>query len=176
MTLATSEHPTPVLLLADAVHLVQTVARFEPHSVEPVARACLRALVHDLLASAHGLDAALGPSAPPPAPARSSAAGPPAVQPLPEAGDCRAERPGSLRVSGTGDEVRLQGRGPAGEGDLVRAALHRRAGASGTEAEERLGGLLWTALVTLSRDGLEPPTALPTPLTLVGRFRAGHPG
>lgn len=157
MALAALEHPTPVHLLADAVGLVQAAARLGPRPVDPTTRACLHALVHDLVASARGLETALAP-------------------PLPEAADDHAERPGSLRVSGVGGEVRVRGRGPAGEGDLVRAALHRRAGASGTEAEERLGGLLWTALVTLSRDGLDPPTALPTPLTLVGRHGGGHPG
>lgn len=161
MAIAAIEHPTSVHLLADAVSLLRAASRLGPPAVDPVSAGCLRALVRDLVASARDLEESLTPAPPAPSPL--------AVVPCAEAGGGRTARPGSLQLSAEHDEVRLRGRGPAGEGDLVRAALHRRAGAPGTDAQQRLGAQLWTALVALSRDGLDPPTAVPTPLGLVDR-------
>ncbi|VXB47739.1 hypothetical protein [Nocardioides sp. AX2bis] len=161
MALAAIEHPTPVHLLADAADLVRAAARPGPRPVDPATARCLRALLRDLLDAAGELEASLEAPAPAPTPL--------AVVPDTDAGGGRTARPGSLQLSTRCAEVRLAGRGPAPEGDLVRAALHHRAGASGSAAQEQLGALLWTALVAMARDGLDPPTALPSPLGLVGR-------
>lgn len=159
MALAATEHPTPVHLLADAVDLVQAAILLGTRPTDPVTARRLRVLLADLLVSAGELQESLGDASPTPL----------AVVPVTDAGAGRPVRPGSLQVVTTGAEVRLRGRGPTVEGDLVRAALQHRAGATGSPAQEHLGGLLWSALVALSRDGLEPPTALPTPLGVVGR-------
>lgn len=159
MALAAIEHPTPVHLLADAVDLLQAAARVRPRPSDPATVRCLRALLRDLLVAAGELEDVLAAASPTPL----------AVVPVTDAGEGRPVRPGSLQVVPAGAEVRVRGRGPTVEGDLVRAALHHRAGATGGPAQEHLGALLWSALVALSRDGLDPPTALPTPLGVVGR-------
>ncbi len=162
MALLTTEHPSPVHLLADAVALVRAAAGPRSWPVHPAAAASLRVLLDELDAATDSLAETLDRRAPAPTPL--------AVVPSADAAGGRTARPGSLRVTTTGDGVRLAGRGPGAEGDLVRAALHQRAGGPGSDAQERLGQLLWTALVAMSRDGLDPPTAVPTPLG-----GGGHP-
>jgi len=172
MAIAPLETPSPVHLLAEAVQLARAASRLGGLAGVPLDRATaasLRTLLDELGGAAREVElrylrTPLRPAVPAPSPG-------------PCGGAARTDRAGHLQVdAAAGGEVRLRGRGPAGEGDLVRAALRARArdplpvtGSATPDTHAVLGARLWDALVLLAHDGLDPPTALPTPLSLVGR-------
>ncbi len=130
-------------LLAEAVGLARTAERLTRDGTDPASATLLRTLTDDLGTVVRVLEERLEPVAP---------------------------RRGHLAVERDGGDVRLRGRGPAPDGDVVRSALETAAGLRGRSGEPS-SARLWDALVALARDGHDPPTALPTPLGLVGRAR-----
>lgn len=138
---------SPADLLAEAVDLARAAEQMTRGGTDPGTAARLRVLADDLRTVTRAVEEQL-PA--PPAPCGR--------------GHLHVDR----TTSGT---VRVQGGGPAAEGELVRAALVGLA-ARGPRACSPIGARLWDALVALARDGLDRPSTLPTPLGLVGRTGA----